>query len=404
MTLAHMGAESRSVLFRLGMRPFFLAAGAYAAFMVLAWAGWYGMALWGAPPRALPFALAPVTLHAHEMLFGFVPAVLAGFLLTAVPNWTATAPLAGAPVAALVALWLAGRVALWTSAALPPALVALIDVAFPLTLGLTVAVPLVRARNTRNMGFPFLLVLLAAASALGHLEFLGVLGDGAARGHTLAIDVLVLIIAIVGGRIVPAFTRNWLRARTAAAPIASRPLLDMAAIAATAAVAALDQVPGAGTATGWVAALAAALHLARLAGWQGWRTLSSPIMWIIHLGYLWLVAGFAAKAASALVGTPDPTTALHAFTAGAFGSMTLGVMTRAALGHTGRPLRVAPSIAVAYVLVSLGALIRVAAAWLPEFYLAAIVTSGFLWGVGFAIFAAVYWPILTRPRVDGLPG
>jgi uncharacterized protein involved in response to NO len=400
-----MSTEPDTVLFRIGMRPFFLGAGIYAALALLAWVAWHALAWWGSPPGKLPFAMAPVALHAHEMVFGFAPAVLAGFLLTAVPNWTATRPLSGAPVAALAGLWLAGRLALWTSAALPPVAVALVDVAFPATLAAIVAVPLVRARNRRNMGFPVLLGLLAVASGLAHLEFLGVLAGGAARGNTLAIDVLVLIVAVVGGRVVPAFTRNWLRAKGIAAPVATRPALDVATLTATVGVVALDQVPGAGLAAGWCAAAAALLHLLRLGGWQGWRTLGSPIMWILHLAYLWLAVGFACRAMALLTGVPDPTAALHAFTAGAIGSMTLGVMTRAALGHTGRPLRVPPAIAAAYALVSLGAALRVAGpALLPGFYAAEIMASGLAWGAGFVLFGAVYWPILTRPRVDGVPG
>ncbi len=392
-------------VFGYGFRPFFLAAGIQAALAMVAWLAWMGLHLAGAEVTATTIAMPLFVWHGHEMLFGYAGAVIAGFLLTAQPNWTGSGALRGGPLAALAAVWLAGRLAVWLSAYLPPLAVALVDLSFLPLLASSIAVPLVRARAWRNMVFLPLLGVLFAADVLVHAELLGALDWGAATGHLLAIDLIVLLIVIVGGRIVPAFTANWLKQRGEAAPVLSWPWLDGLAIVATVLVLLADLVDAPDPVRGALALAAAALHLARLAGWQSGKVLGVPILWILHLGYGWLVVGFGCKAL-ALLGTGlAEITALHAFTAGAVGSMTLGVMTRAALGHTGRPLEVARWITAAYVLVSLGAAVRVAGpALAPEFYGPATLVSGGLWALAFAIFAATYWPILTRPRLDGLAG
>lgn len=385
------------MLLSIGLRPFFLMAGLYACLAMAAWLAWFGFGLGTAPEAA---TISAVDWHGHEMLFGYVGAVFAGFVLTAVPNWTASPPLSGAPLAALALLWIAGRLAAWFSALVPPLVAALPDLAFLLALGAFVAVPLVRARAMRNMVFLVLLAILFAADVLVHLQLVGWTEDSAAAGNLLGIDLAVLLIAIVGGRIVPAFTGNWLQAEGIDAPLSRRPWLDGLAIAATALVLVADAAGAADAITGGLALAAAVLHLARMAGWQTRRVLGAPIMWILHVGYGWLVIGFACKALALLGGIISPTTALHAFSAGAVGSMTIGVMSRAALGHTGRALRVAPAITAAYVMVSLAALLRVfGPAALPAAIGPVMLASGVLWMLAFAVFTVVYWPILTRPPV-----
>ena len=384
-----------------GFRPFFLAAGLYACLSMSAWLVWLGLDLiqLEVPEGAVVMPL--YQWHGHEMLFGFATAVIAGFLLTAVPNWSGGEPLRGAPLAALAALWLAGRLALITAATLPPWLTALVDLAFLPVLGLTVAAPLIRAGAWRNMVFLALLGILFAANLLVHLELMGLSRQGAASGHLLAINLIVLLITIVGGRIVPSFTANWLEKEGLSARPRGRPWLDALTLAATAAVLVVDLVGVDDEARGILALAAAALHFARLAGWQTRRVLRTPMLWILHLGYGWLVVAFALKGLALTTGALSELAALHAFTAGAIGSMTLGVMTRAALGHSGRALEAQPAIVAAYLLVSAGAALRVAGpALLPQLYTPVMLLSGGLWALAFAIFAVVYWPILTRPRID----
>jgi uncharacterized protein involved in response to NO len=246
-----------------------------------------------------------------------------------------------------------------------------------------------------------LLSVLVAANALAHMEFMGLADWGVAEGHLLAIDLMVLLITIVGGRIVPSFTANWLAAQGDEAQVSSRPWLDRLTILATAAVLVADLVGGWDTARGALALAAAALHALRLAGWRTPRTLSAPMLWVLHLGYSWLVLGFALKALALLTGAFPEVAALHAFTAGAAGTMVLGVMTRATLGHSGRPLEAAPATVLAYALVALGALVRVAGpALAPGLYIEAMLVSGAAWALAFGLFVAVHWPIMTRPRAD----
>ncbi len=392
------------IVFSVGLRPFFLLAGLSGALSMLAWLCWLDgdTALLGFGPGAAA-GISAVAWHGHEMIFGFAAAVICGFMLTAIPNWTASQPLSGAPLAALAALWLAGRVVMWLPGLVPPVLAALVDLAFLPALAGCAAVPLIRARALRNMIFLVLLAVLFAANSMFHLEATGlVAGDDLARtGILLGVNLIVLLITIVGGRIIPAFTGNWLRANGIDAPIRPAGRLDVLTIAATALFLIAElALPGSRT-VGGIALIACLLHLARMTGWQGHRTLGSPIMWVLHLGYSWLVVGFALKAAALLTGALPPSAAMHALTAGAVGTMTLAVMSRAALGHTGRQLRVAPAIAVAYLLVSLATLGRVAGSMLlPDTGAVPMLVSGALWTLAFAIFTVIYTPILLRPAAE----
>lgn len=385
----------------IGLRPFFLLAGLYACAAMAVWLAWLGLGF--APfPAASGSAAVPIAIwHGHEMVFGYAAAVIAGFMLTAVPNWTASRPLRGTPLAALALLWLAGRIVVWLSGILPAAVVATIDLAFLPALAATVGVPLIRARAFRNIIFLGLLAVAFSGNAMVHLELLGWSADTARAGNLLGLNLVVLLITIVGGRIVPAFTGNWLKARGIAATVRRRPPLDALAIAATALVLVLELAGAADVLTGIVALAAAVLHLARMAGWQTRFVLGEPIVWILHLGYGWLVVGFLCKALAALGGVIIPASAMHALSVGAVGSMTLGVMTRATLGHTGRALRVAPAIAIAYLLVSLAAVLRIAGPTLfAEVTSGVMLFSGLLWVLAFGVFVAKYWIILTGPNAS----
>lgn len=377
-------------MFDDGFRTFFLLAPLYGA---LAVAFWVPVFLgWITPPMAVP----PSLLHAHEMIFGFVGATLAGFFLTAVPNWTGTPGLRGAKLIALAALWLAGRIAMAALGAVPPAAAALVDLAFLPALGLAVAGPLFAAGKRRNLLLLVPLALFWSADVAMQAEFAGWSADSAARGARVGIDILLMLITVIGGRIVPAFTGNALRAAGEATAPRSLPALDRGAIGAMALLVLTEATTGMGAATGVIAALACFLNAVRLALWRGDRTLKAPILWVLHLGYLWLVAGLALKAAAALGAAVPETAALHALALGAVGTMIFAVMSRAGLGHTGRALKAHRAVVLAYALISLAALLRVAASFAANSIVLLLSLSGIAWITAALLFLGVYAPILVR--------
>jgi len=393
-------------VFEYGFRPFFLLAGLQAVIAMLAW-----MAVLpgdGSGPRlgGLATALPEFYWHGHEMLFGFVLAVIAGFLLTAMPNWTGAKPLRRAPLAALVALWLASRAAAWYGATGPWA--AVIDLAFPAALIGVVAVTLGRARAWRNMILIPILLLLMIGDGLVHAEALGLTENTARTGLMLAADTVLLLIVIIGGRIVPAFTGAALARIGGGVAVAAWPRVARAAVLSVVLLLVVDIFAPGSLLAGAVAVLAALLNGIRLAGWRTSRALGQPILWILHLGYLWVVAALLGRAVADLGGPLGPATALHILTVGAIGSFTIGVMSRAGLGHCGRPLVAGPALATAYVLISLAALARIVgptvAAGAPGGFVASMMVSGGLWVAGFGLFLAVMAPILLRRRADGRPG
>jgi uncharacterized protein involved in response to NO len=339
------------------------------------------------------------------MVYGFVAAAAAGFLLTAAPTWTDSRPLAGAPLAALAALWLAGRVAMALAGAVPPTLVALVDVAFLPALAFAVGRGIVVARQVRNYGFPIVLSALALLNAAAHLDALGLqLGVASLALHG-GVDLALVLIALVGGRITPAFTANALRRAGSPAVVRTRPALDRAALAAVVAYVLADLALPRTSASGAVALLAALLLAARMSGWQTLRTFGDPLVLALHLGYAWLALGLAVVALADLTGAIAWTVGLHALTVGAIGTMVLAVTTRVALGHTGRPLVAPPLATAAYLLISAAALARTAGTLLfPEAYARVILVSGLIWVAAYALFLVGYAPILLRPRVDGQEG
>ena len=383
-------------LFASGFRPTFLAAGLAASLLVPVWVATfvYGVAL----PNPWP----PTLWHAHEMVFGFIAAAIAGFLLTAVPSWTGRRGFGGPPLALLIALWLAARLAIATAAWWPPALVAALDVAFFPFLAALIAPALLRARN-RNTPLLAVLVLLAACNGVFYWQLACHDADLAVRAVRIAIDVTLILVTVIGGRVVPAFTSSALRAE--AVKMRVLPGIGAAAVAAMAAVALVDAVRPDGRLSAVVAGVAAAIQALRLAQWRGLSTLGRPIVWILHLGYAWLPLGLALKCAALLGGYAAAAFWLHALTVGTLATMILGVMTRAALGHTGRPLELDPRMVVGYFLLLFAGLVRVfgfGVLGLP--YPTVILIAAFLWTAAFALFLWVYAPILWRERADGKPG
>ena len=378
--------------FALGFRPFFLAAGVYAVLLMGLWI----LVLRG---NLATGHLSPPVWHGHEMLFGFAVAVIAGFLLTAGQNWTGIRTPSGHSLAMLFLLWLAGRLS-FLVVGMPAWLVAIIDLSFLPTLALVMALPILKAKQRHNAPFPLMLLVLAAANALVHLEGLGMTSDTARLGLHLGVFVVVAMMTVMGGRVIPSFTDNKLRTRARRWKTIEW-LVPAATLAALIAALAAPDSP----VTALLAAIAATAHAVRLAGWYTSKLWSVPLLWILHLGYAWIPLGFALLAMSAGGLGVAFSSSLHAFTAGAIGVLTLGMMSRVSLGHTGRMLEPPAVMTLAFVAINLAALIRVALPLLvPAMYMAGMMAAGLVWVAAFGLFAALYAPMLLRPRVDGKPG
>jgi uncharacterized protein involved in response to NO len=378
--------------FALGFRPFFLAAGVYSVLLMAVWL----LVLRG---NVVLSTLSPLVWHGHEMLFGFAVAVIAGFLLTAAQNWTGIRTPSGSPLAALFLLWLAGRLS-FLIPALPAGLVALIDLAFLPVLAGVLALPILKAKQLRNAPFPIMLLALAGANSLVHLEGVGWTSGTARIGLHLAVYVIVTMITVMSGRVIPSFTDNKLRTRARRWNFIER-LVPVVTIGALAAALIVPDT----LVTALLAAIAAAVHGTRLAGWYTNKFWSVPLLWILHLGYAWIALGFALLALSAAGMGTSASSSLHAFTAGAIGTLTLGMMARVALGHSGRMLEPAPLMTLAFVAINLAALVRVALPLLfPSLSAPGMAIAGLSWMFAFGVFATIYTPILLRPRIDGKPG
>lgn len=381
-----------------GFRPFFLAAG-LAAITLIPW--WASSLTLGVPlPSAWPASL----WHAHEMLFGFIGAALAGFLLTAVPSWTSERGFAGWPLALLAGVWLLGRFFVATASHWPLAVSAAADLAFLPALAAVLAPPLLRSRN-RNAK---LLVVLAALCTV-NATFYWALARGNpafARSALLAgVDLVLLLVTIIGGRIVPAFTNSALKQQGRDATFRTWWALDAAAVTAMVGVLLIDMVSPGGRFAGAMALVAAVAQALRLSQWRSSRTLRLPIVWILHVAYAWLPVGLALKAIALLADSGMGVSWMHALTIGAAATMILAVMTRASLGHTGRPLIVTPTVVLAYVALTAATLVRVFGPRTSLLSYAQVINlAAILWTSAFVLFLFVYVPILVRPRADGRRG
>lgn len=387
-TAQRMRGYSGPALFSFGFRPFFLFASLWAALVVPLWT----LAFTG----ILPASFASRDWHVHEMLFGYLAGVIAGFLLTAVPNWTGRLPVVGTGLAGLFGLWLAGRAAMLIAPLLGP-WAALIDSLFLVALALVIWREVLTGRNVRNLPVCVLVTLLAAANIAFHLR--APAPDALWIGERVALAVAVVLIALIGGRIVPSFTRNWMAKREMKPEPAPQDRFDLAILVATGIALVVWLIAPLSLAAGVMLLAAGAGQLLRLARWRGWRTGAEPLVSILHIGYLWLAVGVALLGASALA--PQhiaPTAGIHALAAGAIGVMTLAVMTRATRGHTGRALTAPWGTQLIYVLVNVGALTRVCSALLPSSHAWLLPISAVLWSASFALFAALYAPLLALPR------
>lgn len=374
-------------LFSYGFRIFFLSAAIWAAVGILLWLPVYlGL---------LPFSTAFSALdwHIHEMLFGYAAAAIAGFLLTAIPNWTGRLPVNGAPLAALASLWLAGRIAMLASSNLGVVLTALIDVAFFAALAFVCAREIIAGKNWRNLRVLGVVDVLLAANVFFHVE--SAVNGAADYSVRLALAAVIVLIALVGGRIVPSFTNNWLARNNPGRLPAPFSRYDAITLALTVATLAAWIAAPAATVTGWAMLLVGAMQTVRVARWAGYRATADRLVLVLHVAYAFVPLGFVLNGLSVVAALP-PSAGIHAWGAGAVGLMTLAVMTRASLGHTGHALQAGPATQAIYGLVFAGAVLRIAAALSANLILLEV--AGALWLGGFLLFAVAYGPMLARQR------
>ncbi len=377
-------------LWSLGFRPFYLLASAFSAISVLLWTAQYS--------GLLPFAYLQGHLwHGHEMLFGYALAVVAGFLLTAVRSWTGLPTPVGVPLMALAALWVAGRILVLTPF---NTWAAAVNAAFPVALAVAIAIPLLRSRNVRNYFFVGLLALMGTLIVALHLGLRGVFELPPRLGLVLGLDVMLFIMAVMGGRVIPMFTNNGVPGAGAT----RHALVEKLALASVLLLFIADLLQLYSVWVAGIALIGAIAHGVRLYLWRPWRTLAVPLVWILHAAYAWIVCHLALRALSEF-GLLADTFAIHALTVGAIGGLTIGMMTRTARGHTARPLVADRYELTCFLLIQVAAMVRVFGGMVSvDLYMVSVQVSSALWAAAFGLYAVRYWPVLTRPRLDGKPG
>lgn len=390
-TLYHR--SMKHVFFQKGFRPFFFFGGIVGAALVPWWYRTYDDALTGEP------GLEGISWHSHEMIFGFTVAILAGFLLTAVENWTDRKTARGGLLVALVAIWAVGR--LVGVGGVTATIAGFADLTFLPFLTVVIGIPLILAGSRRNYVLLAALPVLWLCDVLHHLRASGLLPQSSLRADLVAVDVIVLILVIITGRIIPIFTRNGLQDQRVQAING----LNTAALVAVALVVVVEIFAPTGPLMAVAAGIAGLLVFARAYRWGAHRTLGKPIIWILHLGHAWIGVGLLMKAAAAVwMGIP-PTVATHALTAGAIGTLTLGMMARVTVGHTGRTIIASPAMVVAFVAIMVSAAFRVAGPWFwPQANRTTLMVSAVGWSLAFALYVVVNGGILMTPRPDGKEG
>jgi len=381
-------------LFALGFRAFFALAGLAALILIVFWNAIFNGTLTSEHYYPNNY------WHAHEMLLGYAVAVIAGFLLTAVKNWTGKPTLTGDPLASLCLLWLYGRILPFYAGLLPDALIALVDFAFLPALAYQVSKPIIEAKQYRNLFFIGLIMLLALGNGLIHAEMLGLQENTATIGIQLVVATIIILILIIAGRVFPFFTERGIPGTL----IIKNPLLDNASVASAVIVFALQIFGISGTLLALAAIVAVAVNVARLSGWYVQRVMYVPLLWVLYAGYGWIILGFMLTVLSAY-SVVLPSLALHAFTLGGIGVLTLGMMARVSLGHTGRAMKASNAIAIAFVLINVATLFRVLLPIaMPHWYENLIYVSTLSWLAAFSLFVFVYAPILSSARIDGQDG
>lgn len=376
---------------RGGFRPFFFGA---ATWGVIAIALWLCVL---AGEISLPTRFEPTAWHRHEMLFGFVGAAVSGFLLTAIPNWTGRLPIAGKPLLSLFGLWAVARLAVLFSAAIGLWPAAFLDVGLYVALALLAAREVIASKN-RNVPVVGLVLLFGVADAADYAGAAGLIS--ADLGWRGAISLVIIMISMIGGRIIPSFTRNWMVKNKVSGALPTQPQsLDLLVIASTAVALVFWLAFPDQPLTGAMLILAATAQALRLSRWGGLRTFADPLVLVLHLGYVWVPIGLLLLGLS-VAGADIPRSAgVHSLTAGAMTTMILAVMTRASLGHTARELKASSLTTAAYVSVTIGAVVRVTASSGVGPYPTMLAVAGIFWGAALLLFLIVYRPVLWRPRL-----
>ncbi|PPD02583.1 MAG: short-chain dehydrogenase [Methylobacter sp.] len=381
-------------VFALGFRPFFALAGLSALILMVLWNAMFK------DGYRMESYFSGNLWHAHEMLLGYTVAVLAGFLLTAVKNWTGRSTLTGDSLAGLCLLWLYARILPFYAGMLPDALIAAVDFAFLPVLAYWVSKPILQTRSYENLVFTGLLLSLTLGNGLIHAQILGLIVNTAWFGMHWVIATLVVTILVVAGRVFPFFTERGLPGTLAL----RNPLLDALAISTAALTFILQMMSVSGFWLALAAACAVAANAMRVAGWYVRRVWYVPLLWVLYAGYGWIILGFALMGLNA-VNWVGPSLALHAFTVGGIGVLTLGMMARVALGHTGRALKASNVMALAFILINVAVMLRVLLpVMLPAWYGTLIYSATLSWLAAFSLFVFYYLPILTSARIDGQAG
>lgn len=395
-----MNSPARATMaFAYPFRIFFLLTGAYALLLILGWI----LFLFAAGP--LPVGWAPMQWHSHEMIYGFVTAAIAGFVLTAMTNWTGAPPLVGWRLMLLVLLWLAGRIVMWLAGWLPGSLVAVVDLAFLPVLAGYVTKVLLAHNNRRNLILVAVLLLLWSGNLVMHIGLVSGKTGFLQAGQLLGLDLISALIVIVAGRITPAFTANWL-AKNGRNPAEVKRVqwVEIGALASIFALMLADILPVPAALVAGLALLAATFNAWRLVMWRGWLTVKEPLLWILHLAYLWLVLALLLRGVSLLSPSVPATLWQHALGLGAIATLILGVMTRVSLGHTGRPLKLVRFGIWIYVAITLATVLRIMVPLGVINFHFGILAASAAWMVAFTFFLILYTPVLLRPRADGRPG
>lgn len=381
-------------VFSYTFRPFFLLAGIWAILAIVAWM----LILNGTV--AAPQGINPVYWHGHEMVVGFALAVVAGFVLSAVATWTGRPAVSGPAVVWLVFTWLLGRAAMFPTYTAPPIVVAVLDMLFPITLCVLLGREVFAARNRRNYKVFWIVACIAGLNLLYQLGAAGIVEGADYISLYVLIHGVVLLVALIGGRVVPSFTANWLRGQGVTRLPRNNLRLDRMAITLTILVAlAIVFFPNRET-VGYLAMSAAAVHAVRVLQWRGLQTIRNPLLFVMHVAYWWLPIGYAMMSAASLGWAFTPTAALHALTMGGIGGMILAMITRVPLGHTGRALHASRLTVIAYVALMAAVVVRVLSPWNADRYLSMINVAATGWSLAFIIFLWVYWPVLTQPSIE----
>jgi uncharacterized protein involved in response to NO len=381
-------------IFAMGFRAFFALSGIFSLILIALWASIFDGSV------VIDNYYPKTIWHAHEMLLGYSVAVIAGFLLTAVENWTGIETVKGKPLVGLCLLWIYGRLVAFYSELLPDTLIALVDISFLPVLTYFVAKPIIQSGNVKNLFFVALLLLMVLANGFIHAEILGYSNDSAGLGLDIVIAIIVVMILVIAGRIFPFFTERGLQGVMAI----RNPLLDKLAIASSALVFILLIFDVNGFVLTVCAILAVIANIARVSGWYVQRIWYVPLLWVLYMGYAWIILGFVFVALASVSLVPT-SLAIHAFTVGGIGVITLGMMARVSLGHTGRMLKASNTIAIAFALINLAVVFRVIMpAILPAGFNDFLLISTYFWLAAFALFVFIYTPILSSVRVDSRKG